>query len=416
MDLTEKKRPLLDELKKGKWPSFVTEMEKSAAKKPETEELLDLVERSFEEKRVHWKHGGIVGVRGYGGGVIGRYTDLPEEFPKLTEFHTVRVNQPSGWFYNSDAIRSLCDIWEKHGSGLTNMHGATGDAILLGTTTEHLQSCFNDLSDAGFDLGGSGSNLRTPSTCCGPARCEYACFDTLDLCHHITNTYQDELHRPMWPYKFKIKISGCPNDCTASIARSDLAIIGTWRDAIRVNQEAVKEYAEKGFDIQGVISKCPTGCIAFDGEKKEINIDNENCTRCMHCISAMPKALRVGKEKGATLLLGGKATIVQSAFLGWVIKPFIKLDKEDGYQELHDLLEKIWEWWDENAKVRERIGELIYRKGMGEFLKATELEPVPQMVNHPRENPYFFWYPEDFAAEKEANEAGKQVAGSEVSE
>jgi sulfite reductase alpha subunit len=416
MDLTEKKRPLLDELKKGKWPSFVTEIEKSAATKPSAESLLDLVERSYEENRVHWKHGGIVGVRGYGGGVIGRYTDLPEEFPNLAEFHTLRVNQPSGWFYTSDALRTLCDIWEKHGSGLTNMHGATGDAILLGTTTDHLQDCFNDLSDAGFDLGGSGSNLRTPSACVGPARCEYACFDTLDLCHHVTNAYQDELHRPMWPYKFKIKISGCPNDCTASIARADLAIIGTWRDAIQVNQEAVKEYADNGFPIKEVLHKCPTKCIAFDADKKEINIDNENCTRCMHCISAMPKALHVGKEKGATLLLGGKATIVQSAFLGWVIKPFIKLDKEDGYQELHDILEKIWDWWDEHAKVRERIGELIYRKGMGAFLKATGLEPAPQMVKHPRENPYFFWYPEDFAAEKELKEAGKQVAGTEVAE
>jgi len=415
--LTEKKRPLLDELKKGKWPSFVTEMEKSAATKPAVNTLLNLVERSFEEKRVHWKHGGIVGVRGYGGGVIGRYCDLPEEYPEVAEFHTIRVNQPSGWFYDSKAIRSLCDVWEKHGSGLTNMHGATGDAILLGTTTPHLQDCFNDLSDAGFDLGGSGSNLRTPSACCGPARCEYACFDTLDLCHHVTNKYQNELHRPMWPYKFKIKISGCPNDCTSSIARADLSIIGTWRDRIRVNQKAVAEYVDGGLPIKSaVLDYCPTKCISFDKEKKEINIDNENCTRCMHCISVMPKALRVGKEKGATLLLGGKATIVQSAFLGWVIKPFIKLDKEDGYQELHDLLEKIWEWWDENAKVRERIGELIYRKGMGEFLKATDLEPVPQMVHHPRANPYFFWYPEDFAAEKEAKEAKKEVAGSEVSE
>ena len=143
---------MLDELKKGKWPSFVTEIEKSAATKPSAESLLDLVVRSYKENRVHWKHGGIVGVRGYGGGVIGRYTDLPEEFPNLAEFHTLRVNQPSGWFYTSDALRTLCDIWEKHGSGLTNMHGATGDAILLGTTTDHLQDCFNDLSDAALTL------------------------------------------------------------------------------------------------------------------------------------------------------------------------------------------------------------------------------------------------------------------------
>lgn len=407
------KRPLVDQLKEGKFPSFVKEMEKGGEK---TEQLLDLLERSYEEKRVHWKHGGIVGVRGYGGGVIGRYCDLPEEYPDVAEFHTIRVNQPSGWFYDSKALRTLCDIWEKHGSGLTNMHGATGDAILLGTTTEHLQPVFDDLSANGFDLGGSGSDLRTPSACCGPARCEFACFDTLDLCHHITNEYQDELHRPMWPYKFKIKISGCPNDCTSSLARADLSIVGTWRDAIRVNQEEVKNYADSGMNIEkAVCVPCPTGCISYDADKKEINIDNENCTRCMHCINVLPKALRVGKEKGATLLLGGKATIVQSAFLSWVIKPFIKLDKEDGYQELHDILENIWEWWDENGKVRERIGELIYRVGMGDFLNATGLEPVPQMVLHPRENPYFFWKPEEIEAERQAREGKEQVAGTEVS-
>ena len=118
------KRPMLDNLKKGPYPSFVTEMEKGGAK---TEQLLDLLERSYDEKLVHWKHGGIVGVRGYGGGVIGRYCDLPEEYPDVAEFHTIRVNQPSGWFYSSESLRTLCDIWEKHGSGLTNMHGATGD-------------------------------------------------------------------------------------------------------------------------------------------------------------------------------------------------------------------------------------------------------------------------------------------------
>ena len=91
-----KARPMLDELKKGPWPSFVKEIEKSAAKNEQAATLLDLLEDSYEEKRVHWKHGGIVGVRGYGGGVIGRYTDVPEKYPAVTEFHTIRVNQPSG--------------------------------------------------------------------------------------------------------------------------------------------------------------------------------------------------------------------------------------------------------------------------------------------------------------------------------
>ncbi len=31
------------------------------------------------------------------------------------------------------------------------------------------------------DLGGSGSNLRTPSACLGMSRCEFACYNTQDI-------------------------------------------------------------------------------------------------------------------------------------------------------------------------------------------------------------------------------------------
>lgn len=390
--MTKKKTPQLDDLEKGQWPSFVTEMKKAAATNPAAEELLQLLERSYEDKTGHWKHGGIVGVKGYGGGVIGRYTDLPEEFPHLAEFHTLRLNHPSGWFYDTKTLRSICDIWEKHGSGLTNFHGSTGDIIMLGMTTEHIQPAFNDFSEAGFDLGGSGSDLRSPSCCVGPARCEHACYDTLEACYNITNQYQDEIHRPMWPYKFKIKFSGCANDCTASIARSDCSVIGTWRDTIRIDQEAVRQYAAAGLDIQAVVcDKCPTRAIKFNPESKELSVIAEDCSRCMHCINMMPKAIRTGMEKGATILLGGKSTIVQSAFMSWVIVPFMKMESEDDYAEFKDLLGRIWEWWDENGKTRERIGETIYRLGMGRFLREVGLPPVPQMVFRPRANPYVFW-------------------------
>ncbi|NLP24703.1 MAG: dissimilatory-type sulfite reductase subunit alpha [Syntrophomonadaceae bacterium] len=391
----DRKTPLLDELEKGPWPSFVTEMKRAAAKNPSADDLLGLLEKSYEDNIGYWKHGGIVGVRGYGGGVIGRYTDLPEEFPNLKEFHTMRVNQPSGWFYSTDTLRKLCDIWEEHGSGLTNFHGSTGDVILLGTKTEELQPTFDALSEAGFDLGGSGSDLRTPSCCVGPGRCEYACYDTLDMCHDITNEFQDEIHRPMWPYKFKIKMSGCANDCVAAIARADCSVIGTWRDTIIIDQDEVKAYAESGLNIQrAVCDKCPTRALEFDAERKVLSVIPEDCSRCMHCINVMPKAIQPGKERGATILLGGKSTIVKSAFMSWVIVPFMKM--EPPYTEFKDLINRIWDWWDENGKTRERLGELIYRVGMGTFLREVGLPPVPQMVFRPRANPYVFWQEEDF--------------------
>jgi len=390
--------PLLDDLEKGKWPSFVKDIKQAAEKKPAAKDLLRQLEQSFKDKIGHWKHGGIVGVKGYGGGVIGRYSNRSDLFPGVEMFHTLRVNHPTGWFYTTKALRTLCDIWDKHGSGLTNLHGSTGDIILLGTTTDHLQSCFDDLSDAGFDLGGSGSALRTPSACVGPARCEWACIDSLDICYSLTMHFQDQIHRPMFPYKFKIKVSGCANDCVASIARSDFAIIGTWKGKIQIDPKEVRVYAASGLDVKAEVTDlCPTKCMTWDEKQKKLKIQDADCTRCMHCLNMMPKALRQGKEKGATLLIGGKAPIVEGALLSWVLVPFMKV--EPPYQELKDLLGKIMEWWDENGKMRERIGELINRLGMRTFLRAVGLPPVPQMVKNPRTSPYVFFWPEEIKKE-----------------
>ena len=400
MTLKKHKTPLLDELEKGPWPSFVKEMKKEAGHNAMSNDALGILERSYEEHISHWKHGGIVGVMGYGGGVIGRYSDLPEEFPDVEMFHTCRINQPSAWFYTTDALRHICDVWEKHGSGLTNMHGSTGDIVFLGCNTDALEPLFAELSSEkdnlpSFDLGGSGSNMRTPSCCVGPARCEWACYDTLDACYNITQEFQDELHRPFFPYKYKFKFAGCPNDCVASIARSDCSIIGVWADDIQVDNAKVAEYDGNGTDVRAeVCDLCPTGCMEWDG--KSLDIDNANCVKCMHCINLMPKALKPGKERGATILIGGKAPIIGGALLCSVFVPFLEMNPEDDYEDLKELTEAIWDLWGEHGKNRERVGEFIQRVGLSNFLEEIGLDPVPEMIMHPRTNPYIFFDDEIF--------------------
>lgn len=399
--------PLLDELEKGPFPSFVTEIKKCAEWNDMAADELGQLEKSYRTKVVYWKHGGIVGVRGYGSGIIGRYSELPNEFPNVAHFHTVRINQPSGWFYTTEALRTVCDLWEKYGSGITNMHGSTGDMVLLGTTTDKLETIFAEFSSRGWDLGGSGSAMRTPSCCIGPGRCEWTNIDTLDLCYELTQEFQDELHRPAFPYKFKIKIAGCATDCVAAIARADCSIIGTWKGDIKIDQDAVKWYAKNGLDIQkSIVGMCPTNCMSFDGS--ELKIDNSNCNRCMHCISKMTKALQPGDEKGATICIGSKAPIVVGSLLSWVIVPFIKV--EPPYDEVKDLVRKILEWWDEYGKPRERVGELIERIGMRSFLEWIGVPPVPQQIKEPRKDP--FWFFEEADIEKvKAREAEEKKLG-----
>ncbi|MEW5733966.1 MAG: dissimilatory-type sulfite reductase subunit alpha [Thermodesulfobacteriota bacterium] len=413
--------PMLDQLESGPWPSFVSDIKQEAASRKAKvgkvdfqvpvdcpDDILGVLELSYKHGRTHWKHGGIVGVFGYGGGVIGRYCDQPEKFPGVAHFHTIRVNQPGGKFYTTEYLRALCDLWELRGSGITNMHGSTGDIVLLGTHTPQLEEFFFDLTHKmNQDLGGSGSNLRTPSDCIGQARCEYACYDTQALCYALTMEYQDELHRPAFPYKFKFKFDGCPNCCVASIARSDMSFIGTWKDDIKINQEAVAAYiggelkpnagAHAGrnwgkFDIaKEVIDLCPSGCMKMDGNKLAIN--NRECTRCMHCINVMPRALRIGDDRGLSILVGAKAPILDGAQMGSLLVPFIKV--EEPYDEIKEVIEKVWDWWMEEGKNRERLGELIKRAGFQKLLEATEIAPMPQHVKEPRSNPYIFWKEEE---------------------
>lgn len=399
--------PLLDELEKGPWPSFIKEIKKAAIEQEKAAKagktikmlgapkgLLKVLELAYKDKRTHWKHGGIVSVVGYGGGVIGRYCDLEDKIPEVWHFHTMRINMPAGWFYTTKALRAVCEAWEKWGSGLTNLHGSTGDIILLGTRTEFLQPMTNALaylerygSPVPFDIGGSGSDLRTPAACMGPALCEFACYDTLEACYRFTMKYQDELHRPMFPYKFKIKCVGCPNDCDAAKARSDFAVIGTWKDEIQIDQEEVREYA-KIIDIEKqVVNKCPTKAISWDGN--ELKIDSKNCIRCMHCINVMPKALKPGNERGATILIGGKAPFLDGAIIGWVAVPFIPANEI--IDKCIELVDAIFEWWDENGKFRERVGETIWRLGFSEFLKVINQKADVRMISVPRNNPFIFW-------------------------
>ena len=404
-DLKKHDTPMMEDLKSGPFPSFVDDLETRAKGGVQCcYDLLGQMELSYEHKETHWKHGGIVGVFGYGGGVIGRYSDVAEEFPSIAHFHTLRVNQPASKFYSSKFLRKLCDMWDHRGSGITNFHGSTGDMILIGTSTDELEPTFYDLTHQfDMDLGGSGSNLRTPACCMGKARCEYSCLDTQAICYDLTMTYQDELHRPAFPYKFKFKVSGCANDCVAAIARSCCSIIGTWRDNIRIDQKAVQAYiggelkSNAGahsdrdwgpFDIQKeVIDLCPSACMVMDGN--ELKIDDRECVRCMHCINTMPSALRPGLDVGATILNGAKAPILEGAQMSTLIIPFIKM--EYPYQEFKDFVDLMWDFWMEEGKNRERLGELIQRISLTEYLKIVERPAIPQNVKEPRSNPYVFW-------------------------
>jgi sulfite reductase alpha subunit len=398
---------MLDQLEEGPWPSFISGIKRLRDQHPDqrinevTNDLLGQLEHSYNTRLGYWK-GGTVSVFGYGGGIIPRFSEVGDAFPKSREFHTLRVQPPPANYYTTDMLRQLGDSWEKYGSGLQTFHGQTGNIMFIGTTTAGTQHFFDEINSYGWDLGGAGPCVRTAMSCVGAARCEQSCANEMKIHRLLVNNFTDDVHRPALPYKFKFKVSGCPNDCQNAIERADFAIIGTWRDDIKVKPEEVKAFVEaKGrqYVIDNVISRCPTNAISLT-DSDEIVVDNRNCVKCMHCINVMTKALSVGDDKGITLLIGGKRTLKIGDLMGTVVIPFMKLETEEDYERLVEIAEETIDFFAENALEHERTGEMIERIGLVNFLEGVGIEVDPNMVNYPRQSSYVRMDTWDEEAEK----------------
>lgn len=412
---------MLDELENGPWPSFISGIKRLRDTHPDARvravnnDLLGQLEHSYETRKGYWK-GGTVSVYGYGGGIIPRFSEVGKQFPESKEFHTLRVQPPAGNYYSTNILRQLADSWEKWGSGLVTFHGQTGNIMFIGSSTENTQHFFDEINDYGFDLGGAGPCVRTAQSCVGAGRCEQSCANEHKIHRTLVNNFTDDIHRPALPYKFKFKVSGCPNDCMNSIERADFAVIGTWRDSIKIDQEEVKAYVgKKGrkYVIDNVITRCPTNCMSLNDDDT-IDIDDRNCVKCMHCLNVMTKALSPGDDKGVSILIGGKRTLKIGDLMGTVVVPFMKLESEENYSKLKELAENTIDFWAENGLEHERIGEMIERIGLVNFLEGIGVEVDPNMIAHPRESSYVRMDGWDEEAEKwfQRKLEQKQAAGA----
>jgi sulfite reductase alpha subunit len=128
----------------------------------------------------------------------------------------------------------------------------------------------------------------------------------------------------------------------------------------------------------------------------------------MHCLNVMTGALQTGKDKGATILIGGKRTLKIGDLMGTVVVPFFKLQDEEDYDKLVELGQTVIDFFAENALEHERTGEMIERIGLANFLDGIGIDIDPNMVNSPRMNPYVKI--DDWAGEVAKAEARKAKA------
>ena len=91
---------------------------------------------------------------------------------------------------------------------------------------------------------------------------------------------------------------------------------------------------------------------------------------------------------GISIMIGGKRSLKIGDLMGIMVKPFMKLETDEDFDKLNEFAQSVVEFFADNALEHERVGETIDRIGLPAFLEALDLDPDPNMVNHPRTSSY----------------------------
>ena len=380
--------PMMDALSQGPWPSHAKELK-------QTKYPVAMYEEALQKRTTQWGYGGYVSMPGVAAGVLVRASARPE-LSKGSNF--LRIMDPCGNFFKTDAMRGLCDIADKYAYGLLHLLSTGGDLEMLGIPTENLRPAVEEITKLGFDVGSTGDDYRTSEECVGPAKCDLALYDTLGFRYAWYKRFLDDIQYPRFPHKFKCKFSACPNDCVRGSQKTDLFVCGVFRDLPRIDQAKVAAWVKDGGDVTTVCTRCPGGCLQWSA-KQGLTIDGDSCYRCMYCINKIP-GVRPGGDRGVAILVGGKMRGKYGPMLAKVLVPFMKAEPPD-YKEVFDFMERVTEVYDANARKKERLGDFLLRVGMDEFYKLVGIEPSPFLFAHPRTNLFYHWEPEEVRDERQ---------------
>ncbi|MEM1616573.1 MAG: dissimilatory-type sulfite reductase subunit alpha, partial [Pyrobaculum sp.] len=345
-ELLNRAEEILKQLEGGPWPSHVSELRK-------TRYPLHVYGVGLVARKSPWGPAAVK-VEFLNTGVLSRWAR--DWIPGGGSEVHFRVFHTPGKFLRTDFLRKITKISRELGVGLIELVGQTG-ALVLNLTPETAEAMVDALREIGTDVGGSGDAIRALNACVGPALCEFALYDTLKWYaeFHKDKRVNDNIVTPSYPYKFKIKFSGCPLDC-ARAQRGDIGFIGVWEGAPEVDQEAFRRKVEAGeVDPEKLAANCPSGAITWDNERKELRIDGTRCKKSMHCIRTAFPAIKPGKKRKVAVVVGGGSKGRFGPKLGW----FIGYLEPDQVKDAIDLTFKVIGPWEAEAQPKYRLGDYI---------------------------------------------------------
>ncbi|GIT54657.1 MAG: hypothetical protein Ct9H300mP16_18170 [Pseudomonadota bacterium] len=242
---------------------------------------LGQLEHSYETRKGYWKGG------------LSAFTAMAEASSRgsrrwARNFRIPKSFTPCGYSRRPVITiqRTFCANWLTVGevgfrSG--DLSRPDGNIMFIGSTTENTQNFFDEINDYGFDLGGAGPCVRTAMSCVGSSRVNSRVPTSTGFIVNWSTTSPMTCTAPHCRTSSNSKSRGFPNDCMNSIERADMAVIGTWRDDIRIDEDEWKSYVQsKGRQhvIDNIITRCPSSCMSLKDDDT-VEIDNRNwCDAC----------------------------------------------------------------------------------------------------------------------------------------
>jgi anaerobic sulfite reductase subunit C len=260
---------------------------------------------------------------------------------KQKDLYLIRLRTVGGGM-TAEELNTVAEVSRKYGNG--RVHFTTRQAIEIhNIPVDNLQAAREEIEEGGLVLGVCGPRGRGIVACPGNATCTSGLIETKELAAEFDEAY---LRIPA-PHKFKIGISGCPNNCSKPI-ENDVGIMGG---------------VLPGWDKETCtacklcVNICPTGAIGQNGE--DFVLDSDKCILCGLCINNCSSSAWTARKTGYTLYLGG--TMGKKPRLGTKAKVLIETK-----EELVASVRKAFDFYVAHGRKKERFGHTLDRIGVNQ--------------------------------------------------